>query len=526
MPRSLQHGIWLVSLLLLASVASTLWSTQTVQAQPPFALGDVFAAVGNGQVKRFSPTGTLIQTLNTTTGSFETTGMCFDTAGNLFVTDFTADTVSKFGNTGTLLLANFGSGYNSHPESCVLDAAGNIYVGQADGTGDILKFSPTGALLASFNPTVGLRGTDWIDLSADQCTMLYTSEDNLIRRFNVCTNTQLSNFATLPAGSECFALRIRPNGEVMVACRDNVFRLSPTGALLQTYTRASINPAETGTLFALNLDPDGVTFWTGGRSTGNIYRVNIATGAVVTQFNAAPFTALAGLAVFGEQVVALTPTPTPTGTATPTPTSTATPTSPATPIATRTATPTSTATPIATRTATPTATPTAPAAACGVAGAANLLPVGGGVSGTVSLVRTGSAQVTAQLTGLAPGTPVTLQLPTTVGTETVTGVAPLVTGFTVGNPLSGGTVRLLVGGNLVAQGVILCDVLPPPAPPPAIVLPPPPPPVAAVPAAAAPPFPEVPIIPEAESLALMGCGLAVLGALLGMQQWRRRARNR
>ncbi|HZT79324.1 MAG TPA: hypothetical protein VFA26_03830, partial [Gemmataceae bacterium] len=75
-------------------------------------------------------------------------------------------------------------------------------------------------------------------------------------------------------------------------------------------------------------------------------------------------------------------------------------------------------------------------------------------------------------------------------------------------------------------GVILCDVLPPPAPPPAIVLPPPPPPVAAVPAAAAPPFPEVPIIPEAESLALMGCGLAVLGALLGMQQWRRRARNR
>ena len=63
----------------------------------------------------------------------------------------------------------------------------------------------------------GGRG-DWIDLSADKCTLLYTSEGTLIRRFNVCTNTQLTDFATLPAGA-CYALRIRANGEVMVAFR-------------------------------------------------------------------------------------------------------------------------------------------------------------------------------------------------------------------------------------------------------------------------------------------------------------------
>jgi hypothetical protein len=53
-------------------------------------------------------------------------------------------------------------------------------------------------------------------------------------------------------------------------------------------------------LFSLNLDPDGTTFWTGDLGTGNIFRFNINTGALVTQFNTAPFTQLAGVSIFGE----------------------------------------------------------------------------------------------------------------------------------------------------------------------------------------------------------------------------------
>src|SRR5579884_4129802 len=167
-----------------------------------------------------------------------------------------------------------------------------------------------------------------------------------------------------------------------------------------------------------------------------------------------------------------------------------------------------TPTPIPSPTLTPTATATATATgACATTGTVTLTPLGGsGVAGTVTLTRTGSASVTAQLTGLAPGTAVTLNIPTTLGTATITGTAPTVTGTTPGNPLSGGLVTVLVNGNTVAQGTIVCappvppvPPLPPPQPPPPpIVLPPPPQPLIpappAMPAAAPPVLPEVPVI--------------------------------
>ncbi len=267
--------------------------------------GDVFAGVGAGKIKHFTPDGVLLETLDTTTGSNEQTGMAFDTAGNLYATDWTASKMSKFDNMGNLVDADWGGPFNSHPESIAIDVFGNLYVGQADGTEDILKFSSAEALLDSYNPdtTVG-RGSDWIDLSVDQVTMLYTSEGTLIKRFDVGSDTQLSNFATLPGGP-AYALRIRPNGEVMVAASNNVYRLDSAGVVIQTYPKPV---TESSFLFALNLDPDGTSFWTAGYGSGNIYRIDIATGNVIKTFNADKFTTLAGLAVFGE-ITAVIPPP-------------------------------------------------------------------------------------------------------------------------------------------------------------------------------------------------------------------------
>src|SRR5580704_15273321 len=76
-------------------------------ASVPYATGDVFAGVGNGNVSQFSPTGTLKNTLATTTGSSEETGMCFDSHSNLFVTNFEAGSVSKFDNMGNLIAASW-----------------------------------------------------------------------------------------------------------------------------------------------------------------------------------------------------------------------------------------------------------------------------------------------------------------------------------------------------------------------------------------------------------------------------------
>ena len=262
----------------------------------PYQVADVFAGVGNGQIKHFSSTGVQLDTLNNGTGSFEQTGMAFDPAGNLYSTNFSAGSASKFNNSGTLLGA-FGS-FTGSPESIVRDQAGNFYVGQVNGSTEVRKFNAAGNLLATFSPAIEDRGTDWIDLAADQCTLFYTSEGALIKRFNVCTNTQLPDFGTSPNGGFNFALRIRPNGEVLVAATTAVYRFNSAGAVIQTY------PFPSNFLFALNLDPDGTTFWTGDINTGAIFRVNIASGAVVTTFNSAPFSTMAGLAVFGEITVA------------------------------------------------------------------------------------------------------------------------------------------------------------------------------------------------------------------------------
>lgn len=269
-------------------------------AATPYAVGDVFAGVGNGQIMQFSPTGTLLNTLNGLPTT-ENTGMAFDAAGNLYGTGFQGQNISRYDNSGTFL-GSFGSGFNADPESIVRDAAGNFYVGQADGSRQVLKFDASGAPLGSFTVATEDRGSDWIDLAADQCTLYYTSEGVLVKRFDVCTNTQLADFATLPGGA-AYALRIRPNGEVLVAATSAVYRLDSTGATVQTYTLPG-----TSLLFALNLDPDGTSFWTADIFRGDIFRVDIATGAVLTTFNAPPNPSVAGLAVFGEITAATTNT--------------------------------------------------------------------------------------------------------------------------------------------------------------------------------------------------------------------------
>jgi hypothetical protein len=277
----------------------------------PYTTGDVFVSVGNGLVEEFTPAGAAVQTLDTTTGTPYTTGSAFDAAGNFYVTDFAGNAVSKFDTNGTSLGA-FGSGYNADPESIVFDDLGNAYVGQADGTTDILKFDTTGAPVASYTTTIRERGTDWIDLAADQCTIYYDSEGPNVHRFNVCTNTQLTDFTTTPLpGTYAYALRILPGGGALVADNEEIVRLDGSGAVVQTYTAPNDS-----SLFALNLDPDGTSFWTADLANGDVVHFDSASGAVLGHFNglSAGGTIVAGLAVRGEVTAAhqygitLTPT--------------------------------------------------------------------------------------------------------------------------------------------------------------------------------------------------------------------------
>ena len=305
---------------LFSITATILILAPSLFAAVPFSVGDVFAGVGRGKFNHFSPTGTLLETLDdgqaVGAGEDATTGMCFDPAGNMYGTNLDKNTMSKFSNNGTLLNATFGT-FNSLPESCLITAGGAImYVSEVLGTGDILKLNlPSGTQAANYDTP----RSDWIDLAADGCTMFYTDEGPSIHRFNVCTNTALPNFTN--AGPNFYALRILPNGDVLVAAAASVKRFNSAGTeITPAYTAAG----ETF-FFALNLDPDGTHFWSGGIGTGIIYKFNLTpVGPPVLSFSSqiaqAGGTLLAGLAIFGENIVS-NPTPTPTGvavTATPT----------------------------------------------------------------------------------------------------------------------------------------------------------------------------------------------------------------
>jgi hypothetical protein len=250
----------------------------TTSTSTKFRSGDVFVSFSDGKVREYAPDGTLVRTLDT--GSpFFVTGGAFASDGTFYVTEFGSEAVAKFAPSGALL-GTFGSGYNLSPESIVFDTSGNAYVGQADGTKQVLKFDSAGNSLGSFAPTPEDRGTDWIDLAADQCTLYYTSEGTSIKRFDVCTNTQLADFATNLTGATAFALRLLPDGTVLVADSNFILHLNTAGQVVQTYSAPG-----GGFWFGVSLDPNGTSFWAENTGTSQVVKFNIATAAVEASFN-------------------------------------------------------------------------------------------------------------------------------------------------------------------------------------------------------------------------------------------------
>jgi streptogramin lyase len=286
-----------LKLLLIAAIAVSALSSSAFA----WGFGDVFAATGGGLVNRYDADGNFIEMLNTGTSSY-TTGMAFDASSRLYVTGFNGNYVARF-NPNSTFLDYWGSGYGSNPESIVFDGAGNSYVGQADGSGDVIKFDAAGTPQSFFDVFRERRGSDWVDLAADQKTLYYTSEGGSIFRFDASTNTQLTNFAD-GLGGPTFALRILGDGSVLVANSINVLHLATDGSLIQSYDVAGEN-----NWFALNVNPDGTSFWSGDYGTGNAYKFDIASGANLDNI-ATGSGAFFGLTVYGEKTVGVVPEPT------------------------------------------------------------------------------------------------------------------------------------------------------------------------------------------------------------------------
>ena len=286
-------GHWL-SLMLTALLLGT-GTAQAVQFQE----GDVFAAIGSGQVEHYDSAGVLLETLNTTRGGF-TTGMAFDSAGNLYVTNFSDSSVSRFDTQGNLTDAVFVDSQvgNLSSESIVFAANGDFYVGHADGAADIEKYAADGTYLQSFDVATTARGSDWIDLAADQTTLLYTSENFEVLAYDTATDTQLADFAALDDRA-AFALRILDDGGVLVSDSINVKRLDSAGNTIQTYDVLGNNG-----FFSLNLDADGTSFWAGDFGTGDLFKFDMASGTLLQTISTGS-ASLFGVTVFGEKTAAI-----------------------------------------------------------------------------------------------------------------------------------------------------------------------------------------------------------------------------
>jgi len=269
-------------------LSGTAAQTVTVSSFPT----GIFVGIVGGKVMQFATDGTLLRTMDTGLAG-TVSGMAFDNSGTLYATDFTAGSISRFDPKTGSLLGTFGSGFNCQPETISFDGAGNAYVGQQGCSRTILKLDPSGKLLATYPVKTENQGGDDVDLSADQCTLLYTSEGASVLRYDVCHNQQLAAFAT--GLKKALVLRILPDGGAIVGDLSDIVRLNSSGQTVMTYTASGEQ-----CLYAITLDQDGSSFWAGDYCSSNIYRFDIASGRQITKFNTGTATGTVfGIAIAG-----------------------------------------------------------------------------------------------------------------------------------------------------------------------------------------------------------------------------------
>ena len=259
-----------------------------------------------------------------------TAGSAFDANGNFYVTDDYSGQISEYDPNGNLT-GIFASGLQN-PLSLVFDnratstSASRTRPTSPSSTRAVRPW-PTSDL-----STTGETGDDWIDLASDQCTFDYTTETNVIYRYNKCTSTQESNFNAVPfAGARAFQVRILPDGGALVADTNSVLRLDANGNVTEVYacTAADQSALESvyptanvvaplpdcgGSLFSLAIDPSGTSFWAGDSYSGNIWQIDLSSGQLLNEVNTgAAF--LYGLSVENGSEAAVTPPPAATPTA-------------------------------------------------------------------------------------------------------------------------------------------------------------------------------------------------------------------
>ena len=220
------------------------------------------------------------------------------------MTDDLNGDISEFSPDGTAL-GQFATGLDN-PLSLVFDNQGNLYVGQQT-TPYIAEFSPTGQRLPDIGPLqTELLGDDWIDLAATSAPSTTPPRARTSSSTTSAPTRRARSSTRRHCRDKAFELRILQNGDVLVADSDADYLLDQNGNVIQTYPCSSMNGCADG-LFAVAVDPSGTSFWTADQNTGDIWQINLATGAVM-QTITTNSGLLFGLSVDDMSTVATAPT--------------------------------------------------------------------------------------------------------------------------------------------------------------------------------------------------------------------------
>ena len=284
----------------------------TMLCLPLFAFtpGDVAVAgqgSSSGGVAVFNGAGTFQGHVGSTTPSFNPSSVLFDTTGRLLV-------ARRIGAAGGLATETFTTLTTAGPTLSIdavafaLDRLGQIYAAPEAGSA-VRRYTSTGTLLETF-PIPGRAPTS-LDLGADQCTLYYgyemLDETGRIGRYDVCAGLPLSDVPVILPSYSPFgrrALRILPDGTILVVTGSNAQRLTPAGVLVQTYSI----PTVTEPWLALALDTTGAQFWVVVSNGGsyNLYRLDVASSSLqLGPITAAPGGQPVSMSVAGEARAAI-----------------------------------------------------------------------------------------------------------------------------------------------------------------------------------------------------------------------------
>lgn len=205
---------------------------------------------------------------------------------------------------GRLLIGYFGDNYSAIGAAPTIAASG--WIRRVDGVDGLSDPGPA-ASPEVFEVAFENSGAEYIDVTADGSTVFYTSAGRQIKVFNLDTNTQLPDFATLPAqvgvprpGAR--GLRLLPPGDgsggLLVTYGDIVYRLDSSGNIIQSYAPSATERAQN--LDKIECTPDLGSFWISDQLSTSLFKFNMTTGAQEADIETGlPIGQLSGFSVSG-----------------------------------------------------------------------------------------------------------------------------------------------------------------------------------------------------------------------------------